>query len=1024
MASAMEENESVRGMSYRRMHTPREDDDSDEVQLLRKTESYRAVNSAGRSDSPSMAAQSKAPLLSVEDQLKKEVLESQRIDWTDHAEDCRHIWVDTDASKAVCYINESDFCSSSKSSSKRYKVKCAACKVVVHATCIRQAVKLGYTCRHTFKDANTKGRDATKHHWVNQRRLQGKCRQCGKGFSTNFLSKDFIGVSCSWCKCSYHNQCFNMSLVEELCTLGIHEALIVPPAWIVKPARKISHVPPTKSSQKKKKRKPSWKRANSKRSTDEKKSPFVIRPITIAHHTPIVVFINPKSGDNQGSKLMHKFQWLLNPRQVFDLSLGGPMEGLRLFSSLPGARIMACGGDGTVGWVLSELDKLRIRPPPPVAVLPLGTGNDLSRSLNWGAAYTDEPMDKILQSVRTGQVVILDRWHLQVVTSPDINTDNVEELQGVVKPPLDVINNYFSIGADAHVTLEFHGAREANPEKFTQRWRNKMYYLSAGSQQLLQQKFKDLHRHIKLVCDGRDMTPRLQEHRVIALVLLNISKYASGTTPWGSPPDDSPFRQQSTDDKILEVFALTAGTLAGLYVGGHGIRIAQCSKVELTTRRSLPIQIDGEPCRLLPSLITVTLQNQVYMVRRVKRQGLTSAGPTSYTPQPAMVKVAVRKITLEQYESHHDLDVVRDMATPLGMLYVSAHCDLSDIRLSLDKYCQPSDNESKRLFEKWCFLDVHLSGDTEKLFRVDMAEEKSLSIADIHHEGIYILELDDSFRKRVQTLQMTSGARRSSSPKIQRVAHGTAVSFYRRKMPSKEGSVEVSRADDVLDLNDIQLPDLMDTPEESDVYEDEPDPKVDLLRRPTEIRLQLPPSFGFSHEEHPLPSVVGVSNILANGTKAADSPLSPDEKDVIEIRKAKALLDAAKRGDTERMQALNEMGLALTVRGKEGLSPLHHAARHNRRETVRWLTQMLPREALDLVDDHRLQTALHKAAWYGYRTVCKHLVEAGASLLRKDYQGNTPYNRSLEGTDRELQAYLAAAEKRQVIAQDDQETAV
>ena len=37
-----------------------------------------------------------------------------------------------------------------------------------------------------------------------------------------------------------------------------------------------------------------------------------------------------------------------------------------------------------VGWVLSELDKHKITPPPPVAVLPLGTGNDMSRVLNWG----------------------------------------------------------------------------------------------------------------------------------------------------------------------------------------------------------------------------------------------------------------------------------------------------------------------------------------------------------------------------------------------------------------------------------------------------------------------------------------------------------------------------------------------------------------------------------------------------------------------------------------------------------------
>ena len=54
---------------------------------------------------------------------------------------------------------------------------------------------------------------------------------------------------------------------------------------------------------------------------------FAIKPIPSTKLKPVLIFINPKSGGNQGLKLMQKFQWLLNPRQVFDLAQGGPTAG-------------------------------------------------------------------------------------------------------------------------------------------------------------------------------------------------------------------------------------------------------------------------------------------------------------------------------------------------------------------------------------------------------------------------------------------------------------------------------------------------------------------------------------------------------------------------------------------------------------------------------------------------------------------------------------------------------------------------
>ncbi|XP_067438626.1 diacylglycerol kinase iota isoform X6 [Thunnus thynnus] len=701
------------------------------------------------------------------------------VDWTENAVNGDHLWMETSCSGELCYLGE-DTCllKTAKSAPRR---KCAACKIVVHTSCIEQLEKINFRCKPTFREGGSRclrdrlslgQQNILRHHWVHRRRQEGKCRQCGKSFQQKFFhSKEIIAISCSWCKQAFHNKvtCFMLHQIEEPCSLGAHAGVIVPPSWIIKVRKPQSSL---KNSARRKKR-TSFKRRTSKKGMDESKwRPFMLKPLPSPLMKPILVFVNPKSGGNQGAKVLQMFMWILNPRQVFDLSQGGLREALELYRKVPNLRILACGGDGTVGWILSTLDELQMNPQPPVAVLPLGTGNDLARTLNWGGGYTDEPVSKVLCHVEDGSVVQLDRWNLLVEKSA------VQPEDGTQKLPLNVFNNYFSLGFDAHVTLEFHESREANPEKFNSRFRNKMFYAGAAFSDFLQRSSRDLSKHVRVVCDGTDLTPKIQELKFQCIVFLNIPRYCAGTMPWGNTGDHRDFEPQRHDDGCIEVIGFTMASLAALQVGGHGERLHQCREVVLTTFKTVPVQVDGEPCRLAPSTLRISLRNQANMVQKSKRRTSVpllndiqkvcaadlrrlSAPPDSFSVPhavPDRLRLRVNRISLQEYDRlQYDKEQLRDISIPVGIVVVRGDCDLETCRLYIDRLQEdesrgiPRTSSSSRLSPNWSFLD---STSADRFYRIDKAQEHLHFVTEICQDEVFILDHEGPVVSQVSSTGM------------------------------------------------------------------------------------------------------------------------------------------------------------------------------------------------------------------------------------------------------------------------------
>ncbi|XP_022944600.1 diacylglycerol kinase 5-like isoform X1 [Cucurbita moschata] len=386
---------------------------------------------------------------------------------------------------------------------------------------------------------------------------------------------------------------------------------------------------------------------------------YILRPeaeakvesVPYVPNCPVLVFINSRSGGQLGGSLLSTYRSLLNEKQVFDLGEEAPDVVLRRFFlnleklKLNGdeiaveiqkrLRLIVAGGDGTAGWLLGVVCDLKLSYSPPIATVPLGTGNNLPFAFGWGKRNPGTDLNAVisfLDQVLKAKEMKIDNWHIlmRMRAPAEGSCDPIAPLElphslhafhRVTEGDEHKVEgcltfrggfwNYFSMGMDAQVSYAFHSERKMHPEKFKNQLVNQSTYAKIGSTWFFAPLFHPSSMNISQIAKVEIMKHHGDWQTlpippgIRSIVCLNLPSFSGGFNPWGKPncrrQRDRDFTPPYVDDGLLEVVGFRDAWhgLVLLAPSGHGTRLAQAHRIRFEFQKGKAdhtfMRIDGEP---------------------------------------------------------------------------------------------------------------------------------------------------------------------------------------------------------------------------------------------------------------------------------------------------------------------------------------------------------------------------------------------------------------------------------------------